>query len=693
MRYHACVVVLIMACAVPVNHAAQRPSDQPPTPTFRGAVDDVEVDVVVTNAKGDNIRDLKTEDFQIFEDGKPQTLSQFVPIDIPGERATPPLVATHAIEPDVRTNEHPFAGRMYVMVLDAAHTLPQNTPGTRAAARSFINDRLGANDLMAVVGVGGVGGGAGTGQEFTNNKRLLLAAVDSFRGDAPRSATLTRMQDAIRTEPQRNATRAPGQRAPSLNDLDVSERERNAHALVGALTDIANWFSTVHGLKKSILLFSEGISYDTHDVFQNGGHNSAAALQASIQELVRAAAKANVVIYAIDPRGLQALAGASVDVQGVANESILDEQALQQESRFARQSLENLSDMTGGFAAVNTNRMGDAFDRIVSENSGYYLLGYYPPNPKRDGKFHSIDVRVTRPGVRVRFRQGYADPFGKAPAERPRGAELAGAIQSPMPISGLTMMVFATPFKGSARNASVLVGIELRGRDLTMTPNGRIDIVCTAIDQQGKSHAEAGDTLTLNLQPQAKERVAQTGMRVLKRLNLTAGRYQLRVAARDEVSGAVGSVFYDLDVPDFSQPKLAMSGPVVTSAAGLALPTVAVDPALRGVLPGPPMAARKFARDDQIALFVDVYDNDATRIHNVDVTISMTSDSGRVVLTNDEVRSTAEFGGKPGAFGISKPLVLSGFEPGVYTLRVEARSRLSAEVAASRELQIQVAEP
>jgi hypothetical protein len=185
--------------------------------------------------------------------------------------------------------------------------------------------------------------------------------------------------------------------------------------------------------------------------------------------------------------------------------------------------------------------------------------------------------------------------------------------------------------------------------------------------------------------------VAQTGMRLLKRLSLKAGRYQLRVAAHDDASGAVGSVLYDLDVPDFNKPRLVMSGLVVTSAAGLALPTVQADPDLRGVLPGPPMAARKFARNDQIALFADVYDNDVMRIHKVDITTSLTSDSGRVVFMNEEERSTEDLGGKPGGLGIGKTLLLSDFEPGVYVLKVEAR--LGADITASRDLQIQIAEP
>ena len=151
------------------------------------------------------MRDLKKEDFQVFEDGKPQTITDFALVDIPIERAERPLFAKQPIEPDVRTNERPFDGRIYVMVLDQAHTLPQNTNLVRRAAQKFIDEKLGANDLMAVVSARGAAGGEEYGQEFTNNRRLLGAAVQKFTGKAPRSATLNKLDDFNNTAAQRAA--------------------------------------------------------------------------------------------------------------------------------------------------------------------------------------------------------------------------------------------------------------------------------------------------------------------------------------------------------------------------------------------------------------------------------------------------------------------------------------------------------
>jgi VWFA-related protein len=700
MIRHLRLVFVMALLAGAMLSAGQSPTSTqaqagPQTPTFRVAADFVEVDVLVTDSRGDYIRELKKEDFQIFEDGKPQTIANFVPIDIPIERGQQPLFTSQPIAPDVRANEQPFNGRVYVMVLDSAHTLPQNTNLMRLAAKKFISEKFGANDLMAVVMAHGAGGGPDDGQEFTSEKRLLLAAVEKFRGTQPRSAVLNKVDDVVAKAGQRAAIAAAGGTPDDPTDIDAKVREYNARAVIEELTAVADWFSVVHGRKKSILYFSEGISYDIHDVFANGGNNSAAMLHLHMQDLVRATTKANAVIYAIDPRGLQGLSDASIELTSVDVQG-LDERGLQAESRLARESLQAFAAETGGFAVVNTNRLANAFDRIVDENSSYYLLAYYPPNPKRDGKYHTINVRVSRPGLTVRFRKGYANPTGKPPVspKSELASELVEALQSPVPVNGLGMKVFAAPFKGAGPNASVLVGVELRGRDLNTAGAGRVDLAFSAVDVRGRAKASTHDTLTLNLRPETKTRVDQNGIRLLDRLNVPPGKYQLRVAAHDPGSGSVGSVLYDLEVPDFTKERLSISGLVLTSAAAMtAVPTARPDAELRMALPGPPVAARTFAQNDQLAIFVDVYDNDLTPVHKVDITTSLIADSGRVVFKNEEERSTADLEGKPGGFGIGTTLALSDFDPGLYVLKVEARSRLGADVSASRDVQIRITPP
>ena len=166
-------------------------------------VEYVEVDAVVTDRDGQFVRGLTKDDFQIFEDGKPQPISTFSIVDIPVERLQRPLYAPAPIEPDVKSNERPFDGRVYVMVVDDLHTYFGRTPRVRAAAREFIQQHLGANDLMAVVHTAGP---SDASQEFTSNKRLLLAAVDRTLGRKLDSATVTKTDELFRLQSLRRET-------------------------------------------------------------------------------------------------------------------------------------------------------------------------------------------------------------------------------------------------------------------------------------------------------------------------------------------------------------------------------------------------------------------------------------------------------------------------------------------------------
>lgn len=675
----------------PAQQQTQQPAQQPQTPTFKLRVDYVEVDVVVTDRDGNLVKDLKKEDFQVLEDGKPQTVTAFTQVDIPIERADRPLYSNTALEPDVRTNETPFDGRVYVMVVDDLHTNFGRTQRVKAAARQFIENRLGANDLMAVIHTAGP---TDANQEFTSNKRLLLAAVDRTQGRKLTSATINRSNEYFRTRDLR-------QQNDPVNDPDDAERAFNARNTLITLRNVADWFASVRGRRKAILFVSEGIDYDINDLIpQNGSnHGSASQILDETRETIAAATRSNVAIYGIDPRGLTNLGDESIEVQSFPDDTSLGigPGALQNEIRLAQDSLRTLSEETGGFAVVNRNDFATAYDRIVRDNSTYYVLAYYPPDP-RPGRVHRISVRVTRPGVTVRARRGYVTPKKtdqpKTNAKDVRTPEVREAIDSPLPVSGLTMRVFASPFKGAAPNASVVLGVELRGKDLKLQPDDRIQLSYAAIDAFGKVKGGNTDSLTMtNLKPATKERIEQTGLRLLNRLELPPGRYQLRVAAHDSAGGNVGSISYDLEVPDYSKAPFGISGLVMTSPSAAALPTLKPDEQLKAVLPGPPVASRSFPQNEELSLFAEVYDNAAATPHKVDITTTITTDDGRVMFKSEEPRDSADLGGKTGGYGFMTRVPLKDLAPGDYVLTVSAKSRLESAPAVERRVRLVVTPP
>ncbi len=689
------VFVFVALTALVAAQSQPAPSQQPAaqqTPTFKAQVEFVEVDALVTDQQGQFVRNLTKDDFQVFEDGKRQTISTFSLVDIPIERYDRPLFSPRPIERDVQSNERPFDGRVYVMILDDLHVAAQRTARVRSAARQFIEQRLGANDLMAVIFTGGR---AQDAQEFTSNKRLLVNAVDKFTGQKLESSVIARNNEYFR---QRDVG-ATGR----IDDPDEQERVFKTRSTLTSLRQVADWFGAVHGRRKTMLFFSEGIDYDLTDIIRapDAPSSSASTIIADIQDAIAATARSNVSIYSIDPRGLTDGTDDAIGVSGFADADDpiagrgIGQSGLANELRLSQASLRDLSEQSGGFAAVNRNDLTTAFDRIVKDNSSYYVLAYYPPSDKRDGKFHKIEVRTTRPGLIVRSRRGYMSPKGKAPA--PQTAKTGGmpqdlyeAINSPLQVSGLTMRVFAAPFKGVQPNASVLVGVELLGRDLSLETNSKVDLSYMAIDTKSKIFGARNDSVTMNLRPDTRTRVEQSGFRVLNRMEMPPGRYQLRVAARDSAKAVVGSIVYDLEVPDFYKQPIAMSGLAITSLGGAAMLTARPDDVMRQVLPAPPVAARAFAQNDELAIFTEVYDNSGSAPHKVDIVTSVLTDEGRVLYKNEEVRDSSELQGAKGGYGYTGRVPLSDIVPGSYVLNVEARSRLGDSPTATRQVQFTI---
>jgi VWFA-related protein len=678
--------VFSLMAAVSVVLAQAPPAGQRPPVTFKVEVNYVEIDAVVTDAQGAFVRDLRKEDFQILEDGKPQTVSVFSLVDIPVERADAPLFTSTPIEPDVRTNEREFDGRVYLIILDDLHTHALRSQRVRAAAKRFLERHFGANDMAAVVHTSGR---TDASQDFTNNRRLLAAAVDKFMGRKVRSETLEKLDEYNR----RRGTPMAGDK---LNDPLDFERGYQARNTLSVLQSASDWLAGIRGRRKAMLFISEGIDYDITNIF--GAHYASTILDESRETIARAT-RANVSIYAIDPRGLTSGVEDGIELTAPPEDPSLglDTRGLQNEIRLSQDSLRVLADETGGFAAVNSNDFAQAFSRVVRDNSTYYVLGYYPTNDRRDGRFRNVSVRVTRPGLQVRARKGYVAPRGRATAPASAGgqgpSELREALNSPLPVSGLTLRAFAAPFKGPRPNASILVGVEIAGDDLAFpeekgVASTSLDLTVSATDHTGKVRDFKPHSIKLTPRPETRAAIAREGFRVTTRLQVPPGRYQLRIGGRESATGKVGTVLYDLEVPDYWKAPFAMSGLLVTSPSGSRTPTANPDPELKEVLPGPPVAAREFPAADTLVVFAEVYDGDAAKPHHVDITTTLTSDEGRVVFTTTEDRASSELGGARGGYGYRAEVPLKALAPGLYVLQVEARSRLGP--AAARQVQIHV---
>ena len=695
MRRRFLLIPTIVALLGPVLVGQQPPEDQSRV-TFRAEVNFVEVDAIVTDDDGNFVPGLTIDDFEIFEDGEPQDVTNFSQVTIPIEKAEQPLFADAPIEADVQTNAREYDGRLYMILLDDLHTAALRTSLVKTAARQFIENEVGANDQVAIIHTSGR---SDVSQEFTNSRHRLLASIDKFLGRKLRSSalerqdrynTLTRVNrdDQLREEFGRIEDSATAG-SDVLDPLDL-QRGTQAESMLRTLRASAELLTNVRGRRKTVLLISEGIDYDIYG-YSNNAFTS--VVREEIRDVMAAATRGNVAIYSVDPRGLTSGLEESIEMQApTAYPTVIDisPRSFADEVRVAQDSLRVLSEETGGLAFVNSNDLGAAFKTIVKDNSSYYILGYYAKNDRRDGSFREIEVRLKQPDLNVRARNGYMAPSGKPKdAElleiENASSELREVLNNPLQVAGLTMAATTASFKGERPNASVSVTVQLAGSSLGFVEtDGKyataIELSVMVLDDDGKIRGGDHQNIDMALGADAYGLVRQGGIRLMSRLDLKPGRYQLRVAGRETGGGRIGSVFKDLDVPDFSKASLSMSDIILSTIESTAgTPTARPDETLKPLLPGPPTTDRVFAADDQISLFVDVYDNEVKKPHKVDISTSVLSTEGTVIFGADEVRDSSDLAGKPGGYGHSATIPLQSLSPGLYVLKVEARSRLKAD--------------
>jgi VWFA-related protein len=716
---------------------APRDSQGSPAVTFQVEVDYVDVDVVVTDQKGNFVRGLTREDFEVLEDGKPVKIDTFSTVEIPVERFDETRFGGRRFVEDVRSNRSVLGGRFYVIVLDDVGTSPLRSQYVIRAARQFVERHFAANDTAAVVYTSARRDRA---QEFTSDRTLLLAAIDKFQGTKLRSSTLDKLdgyyqdlalaeglsaQTGEQLDPTSDAVRnassfGRGQGYPNRTyDLNDMERGQRALGVLGQLKSYAEFLANVRGRRKAMVLFSEGIDYPVHDIF--AAHDATNVLRA-MEDAIAAAARANVNIFTVDPRGLVGLTSEYIELSRSNAElfnvgardarfGMQPHTALLAEMRQTQDSLRALAEQTGGLTAIDANSFASSFDRIVQANSLYYMIGYYPPNHPRDGRFHKIEVRAKRPGLQVSARKGYASARGRSPAEREKiererlarantkGApdrtswELRESLNSPLQRGGLTLAVQAAAFKKLARMASVALAIEIDGARLQFAPQNdtkifanMVELSLFSISEQGKPMQGVRTELDLTLRPESYERVRTHGLRVNSRVDLPAGRYQLRVGVR-ESGGDMGTVFYDLDVPDFSRDALTMSGLLLTAPSAQRAMTVQADETVSKVLPGAATSRRTFTTSDTLALYAEIYAPVGQTAPHIDVTTRLIAESGREVsVARDELTGTVATGrDKSATYSLSRSVPLREVAPGAYLLRVEAQRRGDPDKLVSRD--------
>jgi VWFA-related protein len=684
----------------------QPPSQQQQPPTFKSDVNAVLVDVRIVDGDGHFVPEIARDDLKIFEDGHEQTITTFERVDIPIHPDERPLFAGKPVDADVASNGG-AEGRLYILLLDDYHTHTFRSPTVRALAKEFIEKNFTETDRAVVLTTSGR---VKMVQEFTNNRKRLLDLVDKFEGGYE---ALSRCELVAATgQEQASATTHALVALDPVTETGACTVQDDRTSLE-VLTGLAKWLETVSERRKAIVFISEGFDGRMSNAFDapesdvdaylddlTGGSvtrskqsDAATMISGDLKDVINSAARANVSIYAIDPNGDPNQPGTGVKpVAALADENQFDAKHLQN-----RLMLQALAKATGGAALTRSNDFSAVLMQAQRDSSSYYLLGFVSTNPKLDGTFRKLDVRIVGPGLggtSVQARTGYTARNDTPPKASSRPAPsasltaLTDLMASPIQTSGLTMSVAAPAFLGKSGKASVEVVVDVAGHDLMATSasaggKGSLELLVAVADADGHVKATERGSLDMKLTEVTRDAVAQLGLRVMSRLDVAPGRYLLKIAGVDGAGQTRGSVQYDLDVPDFSKEPLMMSGLALASTSELQRPTTGSDKDWKQRFPQPPTSARVFDAADNIQVSGEIYSNEK-QIGRIETTTTVSAASGEVLVWHQETLTPAA--GKPATSHHQASMSLQSLPPGSYLLTVEARNPANPKATASRQI-------
>jgi VWFA-related protein len=562
----------------------QEPKTQPQKPedvdVVRITTNLVQVDAVVTDKSGKVVTDLKPEEVQISEDGKPQKITHFsynvTESGVGAAPAKPASVDKNAPPvPPVALRPEQVRRAMAIVVDDLGLSF-ESTHFVRQALKKFVDEQMQPGDLVAIVRTSG---GMGALQQFTSDKRQLYAAIERVKWYASGRAGVSAFAPI---ESQLPGSSSPG--ADNTTDTNATDELNQfrediyAVGTLGALSYVIRGLRELPG-RKSILLLSDGIK-----VFNRDDPSKSDRVQQALFRLTDQANRASVVIYTMDARGLQTLGLTAADDVSGMNADQVQTQISNRRADFleGQNGLNYLAQQTGGIAIRNTNDLARGVKRVLEDQRGYYLIGYRPDQSTFDPKtgrrrFHHLSLKVTRPGkFNVRMRNGFfgVSDEGVRSAPRTLAQQLISALSSPFGATGVHLQLtslFGNDVKVGSFMRSIL---HIDARDLTFTdePNGWhktvFDVLSITFGDNGVPVDQNGRTYTLKLPDELYKRALRDGLVYSVVVPIKKpGAYQLRMSLRDSSTEAVGAASQFIDAPDLKKDRLALSGIVLSGEA------------------------------------------------------------------------------------------------------------------------------
>ncbi|MFZ0744040.1 MAG: VWA domain-containing protein [Terracidiphilus sp.] len=558
--------------------------------------------VVVRDSKtGEFVRGLKQSDFKIYENGKQQQISTFdfqsVDMAKPLNEATVSGLAagttgngTKAVV--VARPEDLRNHRLIVMFFDLTSMQPEDLDRSVEAAQAFLRTKMQPADLVALVSLGDT---LTVDQDFTADKNALIDEVGAYNGTEGQGFT----QGANANSNQVEDTTGYTPDESEYNDINTDRELFALRAVSKSLEKITE--------KKSLLYFSGGISRD-------GIEN-----QASLRAAINSAVRANLSIYSVDTRGLQAISPlgdastGSLRGSGAYNGGALTSNM---NANFATQEvMATLSSDTGGKAFFDSNDFAPAFAQVQRDTSAYYAIGFHSSDLARDGKYRKLTIKIDRPGVKLEYRPGYYAPADfRHSGREDRERELDEELASDLPATDIAVYLDAMYFRLDDNRFYVPVSILVPGSQIPFVKGGdkdkaTLDIIGEVIDEVKRTIGQARQTVKLNLDPSLQAR--QKNIEYTTSFNLPPGKYHLKFVVRENQTGRMGSFEADIVLPEMKKMPLKMSSIVLASQRR---PSKMDDPLVRDGEEYVPNISHVFRQDQHLYLLYEVYDPSHERL-------------------------------------------------------------------------------
>lgn len=590
MKRFTFIIFLLFLLSISVF--AQNPTSTPPVDdvddTIKISTNLIQLDVTVTDNDGNTITDLKPEDFEVFENGKKQDISYFSFVSIapqkPVETVKQPKETKGQVNipiPPVKLKQEQVR-RTYALVVDDLGLSFESIYWVQQSLKKFINEQMQEGDLVAIIRTGS---GVGAMQSFTSDKRQLLAAIDKLRWNpqgrggisafSPIGTTLKEdLAGMVSSGGQVSSPQGIEQDKEFERQIEEFRNENFSVGTLGALNYVIRGMRELPG-RKAIMLFSEG--------FVLTSKNMPNQVLDGMRVLADMANRASVVIYTLDPRGLQ--------VPGMANANDVQREVIpddfdpanyedgrtQRETDFrdSQQSLRYLAYETGGFPFLNQNNLNKGMREAIADQSSYYLLGYQPDSetfdPKKN-KYNKIEIKLKRPGLKVRYRSGFfgiTDEKLRNVAQNPT-QKILSALISPFNSNGINLSLY--PIYGNDAQTGdfirALVYIDAKDLKFTEIADGKRKASFDLIAMTFGDNGIPVDKLSKNYTVEISERVYQNILKKGFVYDLSvpikkAGAYQFRIALRDTNGDTVGSASQFIEIPNLKKRKLALSNIVL----------------------------------------------------------------------------------------------------------------------------------